>query len=66
MSSIDYGPENSYLWAKNMELDNRVFYLKQQRRWLVAALTVALVLLALVGAHASRVSSSILGHLIRF
>ena len=47
MSSIDYGPENSQLWAKKIELDSRIFVLKQQRRWLTAALVVALMILGL-------------------
>jgi hypothetical protein len=50
MSSIDYGPENSQLWAKKIELDSRIFVLKQQRRWLAGALVVALMILALVAA----------------
>jgi len=48
MSSIDYGPENSQLWAKKIELDRRISFLKQQRRWLAAALAVALAVLLLV------------------
>ncbi len=31
-SSIDHGPENSQLWAKKIELDNRIFFLKVSPR----------------------------------
>jgi hypothetical protein len=48
MSAIDYGPENSQLWAKKIELDSRILVLKQQRRWLTAALALALIILVLV------------------
>jgi hypothetical protein len=54
VSALDYGTENSQLWAKKMELDKRIFTLERHRRWLGVGLALTLAVLAAFVLNAAR------------